>query len=84
MLGLPYVDSDVADGSRDDCLDQNRMLTNTRATPTSCCCVTPVLRRDAAVQGFTLTDHDFLTLWKDGDTDIPTLIGAKAEYTKLK
>ena len=28
--------------------------------------------------------QDFLTLWKDADADIPILIGAKAEYAKLK
>jgi eukaryotic-like serine/threonine-protein kinase len=28
--------------------------------------------------------HDFLTLWKDADPDIPVLIAAKAEYAKLK
>ena len=28
--------------------------------------------------------QDFLTLWKDADPDIPILISAKAEYTKLK
>jgi len=28
--------------------------------------------------------QDFLTLWKDSDTDIPILIAAKAEYAKLK
>jgi len=28
--------------------------------------------------------NDFLTLWKDADPDIPILIGAKAEYAKLK
>ena len=28
--------------------------------------------------------QDFLTLWKDADTDIPILIAAKAEYAKLK
>jgi tetratricopeptide (TPR) repeat protein len=28
--------------------------------------------------------QDFLTLWKDADTDIPVLIAAKAEYAKLK
>ena len=28
--------------------------------------------------------QDFLTLWKDADPDIPILIAAKAEYTKLK
>ncbi len=27
---------------------------------------------------------DFLTLWKDADPDIPTLIAAKAEYAKLQ
>ncbi len=27
--------------------------------------------------------NDFLTLWKDGDPDIPILIAAKAEYAKL-
>ena len=28
--------------------------------------------------------EDFLTLWKDGDPDIPILIQAKAEYAKLE
>jgi predicted Zn-dependent protease len=28
--------------------------------------------------------QDFLTLWKDGDPDIPILIAAKSEYAKLK
>jgi eukaryotic-like serine/threonine-protein kinase len=28
--------------------------------------------------------HDFLTLWKDADPDVPILIAAKAEYAKLK
>jgi tetratricopeptide (TPR) repeat protein/predicted Ser/Thr protein kinase len=28
--------------------------------------------------------HDFLTLWKDGDPDIPLLIAAKSEYAKLQ
>ncbi len=28
--------------------------------------------------------NDFFTLWKDADPDIPILIAAKAEYTKLK
>jgi hypothetical protein len=28
--------------------------------------------------------HDFLTLWKDADPDIPILIQAKAEYAKLR
>ena len=27
--------------------------------------------------------QDFLTLWKDADADIPILIAAKAEYSKL-
>jgi len=26
---------------------------------------------------------DFLALWKDADPDVPLLIQAKAEYTKL-
>jgi hypothetical protein len=28
--------------------------------------------------------QDFLTLWKDGDPDIPILKQAKAEYAKLE
>jgi hypothetical protein len=28
--------------------------------------------------------QDFLTLWKDADSDIPILIAAKGEYAKLK
>ena len=28
--------------------------------------------------------HDFLTLWKDADPDIPILEQAEAEYTKLQ
>jgi hypothetical protein len=28
--------------------------------------------------------QDFLTLWKDGDPDIPVLIAANSEYAKLK
>jgi tetratricopeptide (TPR) repeat protein len=28
--------------------------------------------------------QDFLALWKDADPDIPILIAAKAEYSKLK
>jgi predicted Zn-dependent protease len=28
--------------------------------------------------------QDFLTLWKDADSDIPVLITAKSEYAKLK
>jgi hypothetical protein len=27
--------------------------------------------------------QDFLTLWKDGDPDVPIFIAAKAEYAKL-
>jgi len=30
------------------------------------------------------TYHDFLTLWKDADPDIPILKQAKAEYAKLQ
>jgi hypothetical protein len=41
-----------------------------------------------AIQGDTATAraayHDFLTLWKDADPDIPVLKQAKAEYAKLK
>jgi hypothetical protein len=29
------------------------------------------------------TYHDFLTLWKDGDAEIPILTQAKAEFAKL-
>jgi eukaryotic-like serine/threonine-protein kinase len=28
--------------------------------------------------------QDFLTLWKDADSDIPIFIAAKAEHSKLK
>ncbi|MGC2768978.1 MAG: hypothetical protein WB607_25985 [Candidatus Acidiferrum sp.] len=28
--------------------------------------------------------QDFLTLWKDADPDIPILIAAKVEYTKVR
>ena len=28
--------------------------------------------------------HDFLTLWKDADSDIPILVQAKAEYARLQ
>jgi hypothetical protein len=28
--------------------------------------------------------RDFFTLWRDADPDIPVLIAAKAEYSKLK
>jgi hypothetical protein len=27
---------------------------------------------------------DFLTLWKDADSDIPILVQAKAEYARLQ
>jgi hypothetical protein len=27
--------------------------------------------------------QDFLTLWKDADSDIPILVQAKAEYARL-
>jgi len=30
------------------------------------------------------TYQDFLTIWKDADTDIPILKQAKAEYAKLR
>jgi hypothetical protein len=44
--------------------------------------------RAYAIQGDTVKAkaayQDFLTLWKDGDPDIPVLIEAKAEYAKLK
>ncbi len=46
------------------------------------------LARAFALQGDTARAkaayHDFLTLWKDADTDIPILIAAKAEYAKLQ
>jgi len=28
--------------------------------------------------------QDFFTLWKDADPDVPSLIAAKSEYSKLK
>jgi hypothetical protein len=28
--------------------------------------------------------QDFLSLWKDADPDIPILIAAKVEYTKVR
>jgi eukaryotic-like serine/threonine-protein kinase len=28
--------------------------------------------------------NDFLTLWKDADSDIPILVAAKSEYAKLQ
>ena len=41
-----------------------------------------------ALSGDTTQAHnayqDFLTLWKDGDPDIPILKEAKAEYAKLQ
>jgi eukaryotic-like serine/threonine-protein kinase len=46
------------------------------------------LARAYALQGDTARAkaayQDFLTLWKDADSDIPILIDAKAEYAKLK
>ena len=46
------------------------------------------LGRAFALQGDTAKAktayHDFLTLWKDADTDVPILKEAKAEYAKLK
>jgi tetratricopeptide (TPR) repeat protein len=45
------------------------------------------LGRAFAMQGDTNKSraayHDFLTLWKDADSDIPILIAAKAEYAEL-
>jgi eukaryotic-like serine/threonine-protein kinase len=44
--------------------------------------------RAYAMQGDTVRAkaayQDFLTLWKDGDPDIPILITAKAEYAKIQ
>jgi predicted Zn-dependent protease len=46
------------------------------------------LARAYAMQGDTgkafAAYRDFLTLWKDADPDIPILVAAKSEYTKLK
>jgi predicted Zn-dependent protease len=46
------------------------------------------LARAYALQGNTAKARaayqDFLTLWKDADSDIPILKEAKAEYGKLK
>ena len=46
------------------------------------------LARAYAMQGDTATSraayHDFLTLWKDADSELPVLIDAKAEYAKLE
>ena len=46
------------------------------------------LARAFALQGDTARAkaayHDFLTLWKDADSDIPILIAAKAEYAKMQ
>jgi eukaryotic-like serine/threonine-protein kinase len=41
-----------------------------------------VLQRDTAKANEAY--QEFLTLWKDADSDIPILIAAKAEYAKLK
>jgi hypothetical protein len=46
------------------------------------------LARAYFLQGYTAKAkaayQDFLTLWKDADTDIPIFIAAKAEYAKLQ
>ena len=46
------------------------------------------LGRAYAMQGDTAKSRaayqDFLTLWKDADSDIPVLIAAKAEFAKLR
>jgi tetratricopeptide (TPR) repeat protein/predicted Ser/Thr protein kinase len=46
------------------------------------------LARASAMRGDTAKAkaayQDFLTLWKDADSDIPVLIAAKSEYAKLK
>ena len=46
------------------------------------------LARAYIVQGDTAKARaayqDFLTLWKDADTNIPVLVAAKDEYAKLK
>ena len=46
------------------------------------------LGRACALQGDTAKSRaayqDFLTLWKDADSDIPIFVAAKAEYAKLK
>jgi hypothetical protein len=45
------------------------------------------LARASALQGDTIKARaayqDFLTLWKDADPDVPILIAAKSEYSKL-
>jgi hypothetical protein len=45
------------------------------------------LRRAYATQGDTAkakaAHQDFLTLWKDAESDIPILIVAKSEYAKV-
>jgi hypothetical protein len=48
------------------------------ATGVRCKATPPKPRRHIAAY------QDFLTLWKDGDPDIPILKQAKAEYAKLK
>ena len=35
-------------------------------------------------QGEGWPTEDFLTLWKDADSDIPILVQAKAEYARLQ
>jgi serine/threonine protein kinase/tetratricopeptide (TPR) repeat protein len=46
------------------------------------------LARTYVLQGDTIKAHaayqDFLTLWKDADSDIPVFIAARAEYAKLQ
>ena len=46
------------------------------------------LARAYAMQGDTAKAkaayQDFLTLWKDADSDVPALIAAKVEYAKLQ
>ena len=46
------------------------------------------LARAYAMQGDTAKAkaayQDFLTLWKDADSELPVLIAAKAEYAKLQ
>jgi serine/threonine protein kinase/tetratricopeptide (TPR) repeat protein len=44
---------------------------------------TPVPQPDALAKA-RAAYQDFLTLWKDADPDIPILISAKSEYSKLK
>jgi hypothetical protein len=45
------------------------------------------IEKEPMVQGDTAKAkaayQDFLTLWKDADSELPVLIAAKAEYAKL-